>query len=291
MKLKVHEERSIEEAALMNSLKCANIELDRLKKELQSKHKFFKEKEKKVNKLEMKVDKIADSLDKSKSEVKLLKSDNSKLLKKQRKVQLKRSQSVSTNTSPSEEFPIPPSSTISLSTNLSSPPSIYTSQLVPLSSTHCIESNIISRDLLNNEQPFTTSSEASSASLSHSSNTLTCYPTVNLKPSDHSTINIKTYAMDNKSTSLAMTISKSPTLKSNIVTANKFEVLDTLKLEDDGKANDAEEEENPGSVKDIFNEFRKAMEKTQTILFETLLRQQQQEIEDWMTRKIDEEES
>ena len=68
--------------------------------------------------------------------------------------------------------------------------------------------------------------------------------------------------MDNKSTSLAMTISESPTLKSNIVTANKFEVLDTLKLEDDGKAYDAEEEENPGSVKDIFNEFRKAMEKS-----------------------------
>ena len=46
-----------------------------------------------------------------------------------------------------------------------------------------------------------------------------------------------------------------------------------------------------GSVKDIFNEFRKGMEKTQTIIFETLLKQQQQEIEDWMTRKVDEEES
>ena len=170
--LKVFEERNIEEATLKKSLKNVNSELENMKKDLQSKNRFIKEKEKEVTKLELKCDNLGDSLERCKSEVKYLKSENSKLAKIQKKVQLKKSKNVSTNTTVLEEVPI---STIPLSAIMSSvttPPIIgmdsYSPDMSELSVTDIPTPNL---DELNNiftiepeEPPVSVVSPAASCS-------------------------------------------------------------------------------------------------------------------------------
>ena len=109
--LKAFEERNVNINSLKKSVKTANFESESHKKDLLAQNKFIKEKEKEIYKLENKCENLDANLKRSKGEVHTLKSENVKLLKKQKVFKKVKSIAVSTNT-------ITPVFTTTLSTTL-----------------------------------------------------------------------------------------------------------------------------------------------------------------------------
>jgi hypothetical protein len=143
--LKSYQERKSDGDALKKSLKTANNDLESYKKDLQAKNKCIKEKEKEIYKLEQKSENLASNLQISKTRISSLESENSQLIKKQKIVKVKKTQNMSTNTTPSFApiLPLAGTSTCSVTSSSFNP---VPSSAVPISV-------IQSTDLLNNKLP------------------------------------------------------------------------------------------------------------------------------------------
>ena len=148
--LKLFEEKKVEVATLKKSLNNSNMEIERFNKDVKANNKLIKDKDKEIFRLEQKNENMTDNLKKSKTEISSLKSEQSKLIRKN-KVHAKVSKSVSTNTILLEEL-CPP---FTMSPNYPKI-SLSNSQMIPSTPCTAVCQTVSCDSNLNNSSPSKT---------------------------------------------------------------------------------------------------------------------------------------